>query len=71
MGGTGTWELEGVDDGLHRAVDAVAIRPWRAKLYEIFSNPRTSWLTPPSGGGEGDASGCRSEVRFPYVQDAV
>jgi len=32
VGGTGTWEFEGVDDGLYRAVDVVAIRPWRAKL---------------------------------------
>ena len=32
VGRTGTWEFEGVDDGLYRAVDAVAVRPWRAKL---------------------------------------
>ena len=32
VGGTRTWEFEGVDDGLYCAMDAVAIRPWRAKL---------------------------------------
>jgi len=38
VGGARTWEFEGVDDGLYRAVDVVAIRPWRAKLYGRFSS---------------------------------
>jgi len=37
VGGARTWEFEGVDGGLYRAVDVVAIRPWRAKLSERYS----------------------------------
>ena len=36
VGGAGTRELERVDGGLYRTVDAFAIRPWGTKLCGVL-----------------------------------